>query len=92
VGQGRYAKGNPGIGVKAAEFLIAKDPILLGADTAARYRPPLHTPIAAAVLIQIVAQQGGPALAWLEAGAADVECGTTCTCRVGVTPSEQYRY
>jgi kynurenine formamidase len=30
----RYAKGNPGIGVKAAEFLIAKDPILLGADTA----------------------------------------------------------
>jgi len=31
---GRYARGNPGIGVKAAEFLIAKDPILLGADTA----------------------------------------------------------
>jgi kynurenine formamidase len=31
---GRYGKGNPGIGVKAAEFLIAKDPILLGADTA----------------------------------------------------------
>ena len=30
----RYAKGNPGIGVKAAEFLLAKDPILLGADTA----------------------------------------------------------
>jgi kynurenine formamidase len=30
----RYARGNPGIGVKAAEFLIAKDPILLGADTA----------------------------------------------------------
>jgi kynurenine formamidase len=30
----RYAKGNPGIGVKAAEFLIAKDPLLLGADTA----------------------------------------------------------
>ena len=30
----RYGKGNPGIGVKAAEFLIAKDPILLGADTA----------------------------------------------------------
>ncbi len=30
----RYAKGNPGIGVKAAEFLIAKDPVLLGADTA----------------------------------------------------------
>jgi kynurenine formamidase len=30
----RYAKGNPGIGVKAAEFLIAKDPMLLGADTA----------------------------------------------------------
>jgi kynurenine formamidase len=31
---GRYGKGNPGIGIKAAEFLIAKDPILLGADTA----------------------------------------------------------
>ena len=30
----RYAKGNPGIGVKASEFLIAKDPVLLGADTA----------------------------------------------------------
>ncbi len=30
----RYAKGNPGIGVKAAEWLIAKDPMLLGADTA----------------------------------------------------------
>jgi len=28
----RYAKSNPGIGVKAAEFLIAKDPMLLGAD------------------------------------------------------------
>jgi kynurenine formamidase len=30
----RYGRGNPGIGVKAAEFLIAKDPMLLGADTA----------------------------------------------------------
>ncbi len=30
----RYGKSNPGIGVKAAEFLIAKDPLLLGADTA----------------------------------------------------------
>ncbi len=30
----RYGKGNPGIGVKAAEFLIAKDPMMLGADTA----------------------------------------------------------
>lgn len=30
----RYGKGNPGIGIKAAEFLIAKDPLLLGADTA----------------------------------------------------------
>jgi kynurenine formamidase len=30
----RYGKGNPGIGVKAAEFLIAKDQILPGADTA----------------------------------------------------------
>ncbi|HMA74930.1 MAG TPA: cyclase family protein [Xanthobacteraceae bacterium] len=30
----RYGRGNPGIGVKAAELLIAKDPILLGADTA----------------------------------------------------------
>jgi kynurenine formamidase len=32
--QARYGKSNPGIGVKAAEFLIAKDPLLLGADTA----------------------------------------------------------
>jgi kynurenine formamidase len=30
----RYARGNPGIGVPAAQFLIAKDPMLLGADTA----------------------------------------------------------
>lgn len=30
----RYGKGNPGIGIKASEFLIAKDPMLLGADTA----------------------------------------------------------
>jgi kynurenine formamidase len=30
----RYGSGNPGIGVKASEFLIAKDPVLLGADTA----------------------------------------------------------
>ena len=30
----RYAKGNPGLGIKASEFLIAKDPVLLGADTA----------------------------------------------------------
>src|SRR5215471_11088539 len=30
----RYSKGNPGIGVKAAEYLIAKDPMLMGADTA----------------------------------------------------------
>lgn len=30
----RYSKGNPGIGVKAAEWLIAKDPMLMGADTA----------------------------------------------------------
>jgi kynurenine formamidase len=29
----RFGKGNPGIGIKAAEFLIAKDPMLLGADT-----------------------------------------------------------
>ncbi|MGD9616088.1 MAG: cyclase family protein [Alphaproteobacteria bacterium] len=29
----RYNKSAPGIGVKAAEFLIAKDPILLGSDT-----------------------------------------------------------
>jgi kynurenine formamidase len=29
----RYSKGNPGIGVKAAEYLIAKDPMMLGADT-----------------------------------------------------------
>jgi kynurenine formamidase len=28
----RYNRGNPGIGIKAAELLIAKDPILLGAD------------------------------------------------------------
>jgi kynurenine formamidase len=30
----RYSRGNPGIGVKAAEYLIAKDPMMLGADTA----------------------------------------------------------
>jgi kynurenine formamidase len=30
----RYSKSNPGLGVKAAEFLIAKDPMMLGADTA----------------------------------------------------------
>ena len=30
----RYSKSNPGIGVKAAEWLIAKDPMLLGGDTA----------------------------------------------------------
>jgi kynurenine formamidase len=30
----KYRSGNPGIGVKAGEFLIAKDPMLLGADTA----------------------------------------------------------
>jgi len=30
----RYSKGNPGIGVKAAEYIIAKDPLLMGADTA----------------------------------------------------------
>jgi kynurenine formamidase len=30
----RYSRGNPGIGVAAAQFLIAKDPMLLGADTA----------------------------------------------------------
>jgi len=30
----RYRSGNPGLGVKAAEWLIAKDPLLLGADTA----------------------------------------------------------
>jgi kynurenine formamidase len=28
----RYGKSNPGIGLKAAEWLIAKDPMLLGAD------------------------------------------------------------
>jgi kynurenine formamidase len=30
----RYRSGNPGLGVKAAEWLIARDPMLLGADTA----------------------------------------------------------
>ena len=30
----RYGRGNPGLGVKAAQFLIAKDPMMLGADTA----------------------------------------------------------
>jgi kynurenine formamidase len=30
----RYRSGNPGLGVKAAEWLIAKDPMLLGGDTA----------------------------------------------------------
>jgi kynurenine formamidase len=36
----RYAKSNPGIGIKAAEFLIAKDPLLLGSDnTPVEVRP-----------------------------------------------------
>jgi kynurenine formamidase len=36
----RYGKSNPGIGVKAAEFLIAKDPLLLGSDnTPVEVRP-----------------------------------------------------
>jgi len=30
----RYGATNPGLGVKAAEFLLAKDPLLLGSDTA----------------------------------------------------------
>jgi kynurenine formamidase len=30
----RYSNGNPGLGVAAAQFLIGKDPMLLGADTA----------------------------------------------------------
>ena len=30
----RYSRGNPGLGIPAAQFLIAKDPMLLGADTA----------------------------------------------------------
>ena len=30
----RYSKGNPGLGIAAAQFLIGKDPMLLGADTA----------------------------------------------------------
>ena len=30
----RYGRRNPGLGIRAAEFLIAKDPMLLGADTA----------------------------------------------------------
>ena len=30
----RYRSGNPGLGVKAAEWLVAKDPMMLGADTA----------------------------------------------------------
>jgi kynurenine formamidase len=36
----RYNRSNPGIGVKAAEFLIAKDPLLLGSDnTPVEVRP-----------------------------------------------------
>jgi kynurenine formamidase len=30
----RYGRGNPGIGVKAAQLLLAKDPMMLGADNA----------------------------------------------------------
>jgi kynurenine formamidase len=30
----RYGRGNPGLGVKAAQLLLAKDPMMLGADTA----------------------------------------------------------
>jgi kynurenine formamidase len=30
----RYSRGNPGIGIAAAQFLIAKDPMILGGDSA----------------------------------------------------------
>jgi kynurenine formamidase len=30
----RYGRGNPGLGIKAAQLLLAKDPMMLGADTA----------------------------------------------------------
>src|SRR5215475_13605436 len=30
----RYGRGNPGLGIKAAQFLLDKDPMMLGGDTA----------------------------------------------------------
>jgi kynurenine formamidase len=30
----RYGRGNPGLGIKAAQFLLSKDPMMLGGDTA----------------------------------------------------------
>jgi kynurenine formamidase len=37
----RYMKSHPGIGVKAGEWIIAKDPLLMGADnTAVEVSPP----------------------------------------------------
>jgi len=49
----RYGKGNPGIGIKAAEFLIAKDPMLLGADTAPVEVSPNPDPLISLPLHQI---------------------------------------
>jgi kynurenine formamidase len=49
----RYAKTNPGLGVKAAEFLIAKDPLLLGADTAPVEVAPNPDPLISLPLHQI---------------------------------------
>jgi kynurenine formamidase len=39
----RYGKSNPGIGLKAAEWLIAKDPMLLGADVPPSRSGPTQT-------------------------------------------------
>ncbi len=49
----KYRSGNPGIGVKAAEWLIAKDPMLLGADTAPVEVSPNPDPLLALPIHQI---------------------------------------
>jgi kynurenine formamidase len=49
----RYSKSNPGIGVKAAEFLIAKDPMLLGSDTVPVEVAPNPDPMISAPVHQI---------------------------------------
>jgi kynurenine formamidase len=45
----RYGKSNPGIGLKAAEWLIAKDPMLLGADVPPSRSGPTQTRFSPAV-------------------------------------------
>ena len=49
----KYRSGNPGLGVKAAEWLIAKDPMMLGADTAPVEVSPNPDPLLALPIHQI---------------------------------------